>query len=50
MVKLVLIIMAVLMVWCMHKFDGTGKLRYMVSVGALGILMFILLTNEVLWQ
>lgn len=49
MVKLIILVLAVLMVRCMYKFDGTGKLRYMVSVGALSIPMFILLTSEEFW-
>lgn len=50
MVKVIIVVMVALMVWCLYKFDDTGNPLYFGTVAALSVPMFILLASEVLWQ
>ena len=49
MVKLVCIVISVIAMLCMHKFDETIKFRYLLATCVLGIFMFILVLKEDLW-
>ena len=49
MVKVIILVIAALVAWCMTEFDETGRLRYMMGAFALSMPLFILLTSEEFW-
>lgn len=49
MVKLVCIVIAIIIVLCVNKYEETTKIRYAIASCVLSIPMFILILKEDLW-